>query len=161
MSKPIIFLDFDGVLNTYLTWGKYPKDGAIDPDKVERVTRLVQEFGADVVISSAWRTIYKLDELRAMLNRRGRMPAELVIDKTPDWKGPHSQRGQEIKEWLNKANRREHPFVILDDLYTGAFAGLEAHHIQTTLHDGFTDERYDAAADNLKRQRDQASESGA
>lgn len=152
--KPVIFLDFDGVLNTYRNWGRFPKAEALTPELVDRVHRLCKEFDADIVISSAWRTIYTLPELRSLLEKRGHLPADRVIDRTPDWKGPFSQRGQEIKEWLNANGRRETPFIILDDLYAGAFTGLEKHHVQTTLHDGFTEEKYAEAAENLRRQID-------
>lgn len=155
MGKPIIFLDFDGVLNTYSTgWSAYPTDKGIDPDKVERVHHLAKELDADIVISSAWRSVHSLEELRRMLRERGGLPSERVIDVTPDWKGPHYHRGEEIKEWLLKNKRKHDPFVILDDMTAAAFKGLEDKHVQTTLRDGFTEERRDAARQLLEKQRE-------
>lgn len=150
LRQPIIFLDFDGVLNTRRTWGYFPRDGAVDPDKVERVHALCQAFDAVVVISSAWREIFTLCELQGILARRGGLPSKYVIDVTQVLPMP---RGQEIKEWLSAHDARARPFVILDDLFTeGNFEGLEAQHIKTTLLDGFSQERYERATENLRRQ---------
>lgn len=152
MSKPLIFLDFDGVLNTYKTWGKFPREDAIEPELVERVKRLCEETDAEIVISSAWRTIYPLNELKRLLEKRGGLQPELVIGITPDWHGPFSQRGQEIGEWRGVNGREADPYVILDDLWPGAFIGQESHHVQTMLTSGFTEERLEYAKGLLAKQ---------
>ena len=62
--KKIIFLDFDGVLNTehyqnYLTHERKPwqdKHGALfDPEAVRQLKRIVDVTKADIVIESSWR----------------------------------------------------------------------------------------------------------
>jgi hypothetical protein len=72
----IIFLDFDGVLNSrpffanriaearielYETLGEAADS---DPANVAELERLVQATGASIVISSSWRHCHRLDELR-------------------------------------------------------------------------------------------------
>lgn len=62
--KKIIFLDFDGVLNTehnqnmLVYHGKAWKDkhGAFfDPEAVAQLERIIVETGADIVIESSWK----------------------------------------------------------------------------------------------------------
>lgn len=153
MSKPLIFLDFDGVLNTFATWGLYPSEKALDPDKIARVRALCHSCDAEVVISSAWRHVHSLEELRHMLHRRGGLEEDLVIGVTPEWASrSHTDRGLEIQKWLRDNKREECPFVILDDLHSGVFKGLESNHVQTTLKSGFTDEKLEEARENLRGQ---------
>lgn len=63
--KKIIFLDFDGVLNTEYTQnllmyhGKSWEDkyGAFfDPETVAKLKRIVEETNADIVIESSWKS---------------------------------------------------------------------------------------------------------
>ena len=62
--KKIIFLDFDGVLNTehyqnYLMYQRLPwqdKHGAFfDPEAVRQLKRIVDITKADIVIESSWK----------------------------------------------------------------------------------------------------------
>ena len=49
----IIFLDIDGVLNDD---GTVPERGpAVDPEMVSRLSRIVSQTGADIVLSSSWK----------------------------------------------------------------------------------------------------------
>lgn len=61
MNK-VIFLDIDGVLNTKWWYTQMnrntPKDKygyAFDPKAVANLRRIVEETGADIVISSSWK----------------------------------------------------------------------------------------------------------
>ena len=87
--KKIIFLDFDGVLNTehnqnmHMYHGKPWKDkhGAFfDPDAVAELKRIVEETGADIVIESSWKYL-GLEAMQQMWSDRD-MPGN-VIDVTP------------------------------------------------------------------------------
>lgn len=51
-----IFLDVDGVLNSYHPYD--PKDDSVDLDKVQLVKKIVDATGADVILSSAWKAIW-------------------------------------------------------------------------------------------------------
>ena len=62
--KKIIFLDFDGVLNTehnqnmllYHGKARNDKHGTLfDPKAVAQLERIIAETGADVVIESSWK----------------------------------------------------------------------------------------------------------
>ena len=110
----ILFLDIDGVLNCSRTTERWQGLVGIDAKLAARLSKLQQETGAGVVVSSTWRLSRNW---RSALRRNG---VTGIIGKTPDLPG-HS-RGEEIDAWL-----REHPFVrtyaILDDA-----ADMLSHH---------------------------------
>ena len=87
--KKIIFLDFDGVLNTeynqnlLMYHGKSWKDkyGAFfDPETVAELKRIIEETNADIVIESSWKYL-GLEAMQQMWSDRN-MPGK-VIDVTP------------------------------------------------------------------------------
>ena len=122
----IIFLDFDGVLNSekFLKTNQGKGFGAaqIDPQAVVLLDQLVQATGAKIVISSSWRHIWSTWEIKQMLFKAGsKVASKAIIDRTPMGE---SNRGQEIQEWLDLDPEREvvnpehegvESFVILDD----------------------------------------------
>ena len=91
MSKrKIIFIDIDGVLNTERHHEYCDKNDLnnsddygylFDPMAVKNLARIVNETGADIVISSSWK-YSGLSTLLDMWNERG-LPGR-VIDITPD-----------------------------------------------------------------------------
>ena len=154
----IIFLDFDGVLNSEAWWiqektrqqGYGQVWGHHDLDKlaVIRLNSIIYNTGAKVVISSTWRKIHDLDELRAILKAVGFVGE--VIDYTPSTGYTAFQslngaiidapkcRGAEIQCWLD---HQEDPavesFVILDD--ASDMAHLAPRLIQTKYASGLLD----------------------
>lgn len=149
----IIFLDFDGVLNSRAFENAYPPAQsvglapndrwihAIDPAAVELLNGVVRGSGAKVVISSTWRRGFPIEKIRAFLVTRG-FEGE-VIDVTPSHVRAGAQRGDEIQAWLDN-----HPevtaFVILDDVddmahlldrlvRTDIATGLRAEHCTKAL----------------------------
>ncbi len=108
----ILFLDIDGVLNN--TRMQMPANGPtpIDPQAVQHVRQLLDEFDdLKIVVSSAKRIGLALGGLRELLSS---LPPERIIDSTPVHTSMHSQRGGEIAQWLNGHPEVER-FVILDD----------------------------------------------
>ncbi len=151
----IIFLDFDGVLNStpFLSanlgkgWKSAGEAEALDPANVERLERLVRETAAAVVISSSWRHGRNLPSLCAILASRGFTGR--VIGKTPDFvpnndelsKRHCGERGDEIQAWLDRAPDFGHEitsFIILDD--ASDMAHLRDRLVQTDSDTGLTDE---------------------
>jgi hypothetical protein len=119
----VIFLDFDGVLNSW-AWleecaKKYPNRvfGAITFDPLTHIDEgavavledVVKKSGAVVVISSTWRKIHHVDDIRSFLKTKGFTGS--VIDITPTL---YSKRGLEIQKWLDQ-NPQVTDFVIIDD----------------------------------------------
>ncbi len=113
----ILFLDFDGVLNSdNWIWSHSGPDcrdddfAHIDPSRVEIVNRIVDEFNCKVVISSAWRVLFNLSDLRSGLRGKGATFWNRIVDKT-DQRGPI--RGEEIARYSEKYP--DNKIVILDD----------------------------------------------
>lgn len=104
----VIFLDFDGVLNSMDDMGNYVH---LNNSKVLLLQDLVKQTDAEIVISSTWRRGNTLEELKRALWWTGLRSAHKVFDIT-DSNG--KLRGEEIQRWLDK-----HPevtkYVILDD----------------------------------------------
>lgn len=165
----VIFLDFDGVLNSDET--------EIEPSSIHpylylepRLAKLVQQIcdrtEAVIVLSTSWRTrihaawagesYLSLDELREALSHVG-LTAELV-DVTPDlaredyigragmtiWRCP--PRHKEIAAWVEQHQPKS--FVILDDDIN---AGIENHFVHTLAVTGITQEDVDKAVEILNR----------
>lgn len=163
--KKIIFLDFDGVLNTehnqnmLLYKGKTWKDkhGAFfDPKAVAELNRIVEETKADIVIESSWKYL-GLEAMRQMWRDRN-MPGN-VIDVTPssasnnwllnanlDEMDPaHTQwKGVEIASWIAENLHDEDRYVIIDDEYVILDSQLP-HFILTNPYDGIIPELADRA----------------
>ena len=148
----IIFLDIDGVMNseTYFRSIKTNDNNfsRFNPKAILIVTKLLEEFNAQIVISSLWRFALK-KELAKELNASG-LNKYLHSDSfTPILQPGH--RGNEIKLWLDK-----HPeisdFLILDD-----DDDILSEHIprlvKTTLAEGLHEEHYYKAREILDREK--------
>jgi hypothetical protein len=113
----IIFLDFDGVINSE-KWmvsrrDKYTMDDIhnqypfyeIDPEAVSRLNRIIEATGAKVVVSSTWRHGRTVEQLTEILKFHG-FEGE-IIDTTPHFGGAGKSgytipRGCEIDHWLEQ-----------------------------------------------------------
>lgn len=131
----VIFLDFDGVLNSSASFimesrktaaeRGMPVNKTLDRTCCSNFQYILDKTpGLKIVISSTWRELFELDWLKEHLKSYG-IDSSLVIDKTPSLMGrgwDRADRGEEINAWL-----KEHPevtkFVVLDDNYIGD--GLE------------------------------------
>ena len=120
MEQPVIFLDFDGVLNTeqyqarLAIEGKPKKDAwgpLFDPRAVANLQKIVEATDARIVISSSWRYIHKLGSLRMMWEVR-ELPGEII--GTIPCGATYISRGEDIECWLDKYGRPD--YVIIDDL---------------------------------------------
>lgn len=107
----VIFLDIDGVLNSkqfVRSLGNKWDGNQFDPKAIECLNRLVIETNADVVISSFWRMIHSLDELKIIFLNYGLNSN--IIGKTKVLCG---DRAAEIIDWYN--DHKPDRFVIIDD----------------------------------------------
>lgn len=168
----IVFLDFDGVLNTEYYQGllcyrgKPWKDeyGAFfDPAAVAQLKRIIDATNADIVIESSWKQL----GLKAMLElwEARHLPGR-VIDITPssvsdswlraanlDESGPAMRycKGAGIASWLSNNATQETRYVIIDDEYVILDAQLP-HFILTNPFEGITKEQADTAISILNSQ---------
>ncbi|MBQ5944502.1 MAG: hypothetical protein IJL61_07305 [Bacteroidales bacterium] len=134
--KKVIFLDFDGVLNTEGYQAALHAAGEkghdrygplFDPDAVENLSKILDAVPeALIVISSSWK-LEGLERIREMWKFR-RMPGH-VHDITQDYlSDPYVDleaaddyrilvgRGNEIRRWIAQNASRGCKYVILDDL---------------------------------------------
>ncbi len=134
--KPVIFLDFDGVLNSLrstLALGGCDRK-QFDPVAVNLVSRLARGADANVVVSSAWRIGSDVMDLRAILSAYSAKLASRVIGVTPTLLG---RRGEEIARWLaDNEDKHNGPYVILDD-DSDMLDGQLSRFVQTRHRDGF------------------------
>ena len=75
-TRPVIFLDIDGVLNRTV----HATHIRLDDDLVERLRALVVETEAVIVLSTFWR--FFVEYIRYILHRHG-VPADAIISRTP------------------------------------------------------------------------------
>jgi HAD domain in Swiss Army Knife RNA repair proteins len=156
----IIFLDFDGVLNSHSWWDSLSEAEktdvmGLDPVAVARLHHLVCATSARVVVSSTWRHGRSRTRLQTILADAGF--GGQVLGTTPEWLRKSDggiycaeERGQEIQAWLDAAPRYGHDvesFVILDD--NSDMAHLMDRLVQTTTKDGLQDEHVERAIEML------------
>lgn len=134
MSRKIIFLDFDGVLNTehYQDMLRYrgeawqDEHGAFfDPEAVMQLKRIIDATRADIVIESSWKYL-GLEAMLEMWQARN-LPGG-VIDITPplpsdswlltanlDDIDPAARhcKGIEIASWLSANSTKDARYVII------------------------------------------------
>ena len=121
----IIFLDFDGVMDTeYYDHLLSDADKPIsdeygllfDPECVKNLKYIIDSTGADIVISSTWKDFMSYQEILDMWKYRG-LPG-FVTDVTPSTE--NHKRGDEIDGWLKECHT-ECNYVIIDDLDVSNF----------------------------------------
>ncbi len=156
----IIFLDFDGVLNSQEALdeqaretGKWPVEW-IDFRLVNRINQIIQATEAKVVISSAWRVFYSLEWLEDFLQKNS-FTGE-ILGSTPRM-GDYPERrlacrGDEIEEWLKVWNAPPtispvDKFIILDD--DDDMGNLMQYLVQTDFETGIQDKQVQRAIEIL------------
>lgn len=159
--RKVIFLDIDGVLNTkwwYTQMDKNtPKDKygyAFDPNAVANLKRIIDETGADIVISSSWKS-FGFSELEDMWQERG-LPGKLIgitpnsvsdemlLDADLDHIELFSIRGTEIKEWLTKNGRHVSQYAIIDDM-DNMLPEQQSHFVKTDPEMGISKDNVNQA----------------
>lgn len=155
----VLFLDFDGVLNSqpflkeaakarrearnqieeqelFLHMPEERWESMIDPAAVERLNAVIDRTGCKVVVSSSWRLLNTPVQLTSYLRNRGYRYK--VLDRTPNSRKYGEVRGHEIQKWIDDWNAshhvREHvtAFAILDD------DSDMAHLMDRLVHTSFT-----------------------
>ena len=155
MSK-VIFLDIDGVLNTERQHDRCVETGAayvddigyaFDPVAVANLKKIVDETGADIVISSSWK-FWGLSTMQKLWASR-ELPGK-VVDVTPNNVSDElllkvdlslmdmpACKGSEIKEWLSTSGQDVTHYAILDDV-PDMLPVQQSHFVQTDPRNGIT-----------------------
>lgn len=149
--QKIIFLDFDGVLNTQ-RWCQ----NTFDPNAVACLSTLIEKTGADIVVSSSWKNL-GYDWIKEMWKER-ELPGD-VIGVTPNTISDEmllkisledmeegALKGYEIEEWLSKNGKHLKSYVIIDDndtflpkqrphlIKTNPFYGLRKNDVEKAIN---------------------------
>jgi len=144
----IVFLDFDGVLNSLSDIAFNNGSTCFQAVYIGRLNAIVRASNAKVVVSSTWRAHHSLDELRELLGSSGF--AGEIIGCTPVFNYERAQglsdigviRCNEIKAWIDAFPTPLTSFVILDDL---DLEPLAAYQIRTDMEVGLCDHHVDEA----------------
>ena len=148
----ILFLDFDGVLNTEHYQGLLQYQGKpwqdeygafFDPKAVKQLKRIIDATDADIVIESSWKYL-GLDAMKELWKVRN-LPGT-IIDITPSLLGKN--KGVEIASWLSKYAKQDIRYVIIDDEYVILDSQLP-HFILTNPYEGITEEQANRAISML------------
>lgn len=129
----IVFLDFDGVLNSE----RYVRNSegfgpAIDPSRMILLKQIIDATGAKIVLSTSWRehwspNINECDKMGILINDIFKQHGLEIFSKTPKL---CISRELEIKLWLDSHTNIEN-FVILDDMVLSD-THLNGHFIKTS-----------------------------
>lgn len=153
--RRIIFLDFDGVLNTEYYQGLLQFQGKqwqdehgafFDPKTVRQLKRVIDTTGADIVVESSWKYL-GLEAMQELW--RGRNLPGKVIDITPSLTD-NASKGEEIAAWLSEHATPDTRYVIIDDEYVVLDSQIP-YFIWTNPYEGLTEEQSDRAISILNR----------
>ena len=145
----VIFLDFDGVLNSnkYFTNSTENQPFFLEDEKMELLKNIINETNAKIVLSTSWREIWGIDlEISKKLKEYFDSYNIDIFDVTPCI---NYNRVDEINFWIKQHKIRS--FVILDDI-TGPWYNLESNVIVTNIDfQGLTEEHVKKAINILNK----------
>lgn len=130
----LIFLDFDGVMDTAYYSHVLGKEGlpgsdeygaVFDPNCVKNLKEIIDKTGAEIVVTSSWKTLMSYEDVLNMWEQRS-LPG-CVIDVTPSPSGCR-YRGDEIDAWLKEC-KEDCQYVIMDDIDERNFNEHQLHRL--------------------------------
>ena len=132
-KKKIIFLDFDGVMDTSFMKISLTKERPalsdeygllFDEECVESLKKIIDATNADIVVTSSGKLDMNLEKLQEMWKRR-KLPGN-VIDVTPNLIG---SRSEEISAWLEVHSGNNIRYIIIDDMSADFFDFPVSEHL--------------------------------
>lgn len=142
----VLFLDFDGVINTYW-WNadgtKFEigyKDKCTNSQAVQWISHFCEEYNYYIVVSSTWRIGTSVESLRRVLINSGMkedVANNRVIDKTPVYHHGYVTRGEEINDWLKRHPDTSRYIIVDDDDDFECFPEMRDHLVKTNFYVGF------------------------
>lgn len=151
-----IFLDIDGILNTYYT-KELTSTGStfVDDKKLWILKEIIDRTGAKIVLSSTWRIGWKHLELGMKNTWYAKDFIELrdkfkefginLYDKTPILDKFMRRRGEEIKMYLDNNKDDIDGYVIIDDLPGKWLRPCSSHLLQTSEYKGLQEKHIKVA----------------
>jgi hypothetical protein len=130
-----IFLDIDGVLVTYKQYvmnkKKFQDKNPIakelnisypfDPKCVKIFNEILDETGANIVLSSDWKELFNLKELDKIFKFNGvnKSPIDVTISELASFGNQTMNRAFQIGEYVTRNNITN--YVVIDDLNVGKY----------------------------------------
>lgn len=148
----VVFLDIDGVLNGHeMNDHPHCKSYSINKKSVKHLNFILDETGAKIVVSSAWRYMVHggamtLQGFEYLLRTHYVACAGRILDVTPRDE-QIALRGEQIRAWLN--SHRVESYVVLDNLDLGITACGHPF-VQTDGNEGLTRQQAIQAVKILK-----------
>ena len=148
-SKPVVLLDFDGVLNSISWFGKVPKKSSsflgyhkslINPVLAKKVAGLIRDYDCSVIVCSSFRITLSDAELQELLSEHG-----IPFHGSTPFSSEH--RTVEIQDYVSRFPEGSRWIVIDDSVDPLEFEG---HVVRP--RDGLVDEDFDRARELLDRQ---------
>ena len=143
----VIFLDFDGVLNSEKYVRNFSGYGVIiDPTRMALLKHIIDKTKAKIVLSTSWREHW--EQCTGKCNDTGKEINKIfnefnlsIFDKTPSIGG---NREDEIESWL-KSNPETENFVVLDDRFLDSPI-IRGHFVKTdNYRSGISEENVNEA----------------
>ena len=153
----VIFLDIDGTLNNDSTKDRFEGMIFLEDQKLRLLKELINETGAQVVLSSTWRRgwyckdnglmqdSFDLADIRLFEALQAKLAEHGIglLGYTDDF----GLRGEEIDAWLKQWKGEPiEAYVILDDMDGREMHPHEDHLVQTAFWDGLLPEHVQKAA---------------
>ncbi|MBQ8457408.1 MAG: hypothetical protein IJ540_07385 [Prevotella sp.] len=122
----VVFLDFDGVMDTAYYDHVLAKEGkphndeygcVFDPNCIKNLKHIIDQTGADIVVTSSWKYLMSYQDFLNMWKDRD-LPG-FVTDVTPEPPNRRN-RGDEIDAWIEECHT-DCQYVIIDDLGANNF----------------------------------------
>ena len=133
----VIFLDFDGVLNSaqYDRERDWTKNTNIDETRMPLLKEIVDATQAKIVLTTTWRTHWNknpndCDEVGVWMNDLFARYGLGIYGKTPQLRFG-ATRKEEVLSWLEFPPEEIESFVILDD-YGFGWGELSAYFVKTS-----------------------------
>ena len=129
----------DGVVNCWNTKERAPsKVVGVEQRLIAYIKEIVDATGAKIVLSSTWRKDWAFDLLNGKdwdyLSKEFAKQDLYFLDYTPIRRD--SNRGEEIKEWLENTGYDVYSYVIIDDDMFDIRDLHEGHMVQTSFNEG-------------------------
>jgi hypothetical protein len=151
MSKATLFLDIDGVLATnkqYMMNKKKFQDKnpvakelripyPFDPKCVKIFNEILDETGADIVLSSDWKYHWNLEDLDKIFKFNGvnKSPIDTTINEDVSMGNITKNRAYQVGEYIQRNNITN--YVVIDDLNISNYMSITNDQDKFVLTDDF------------------------